>query len=73
MIERIVHLGFEVRVELLLADGSPCGRRSPREEAEQLELARKVRSSARVRARHARFQAPVVIKSGDPIEVESAA
>ena len=29
MIERIVHLGFEARVELVLGDGDSSGRRSP--------------------------------------------
>ena len=40
MIQRIVHLGFEVRVELLLADGSLISAQITRETAEQLELAR---------------------------------
>ena len=38
MVERVVHLGFEVRVELALHDGAPSGRRSRASEAEQLEL-----------------------------------
>ena len=38
--QRIVHLGFEVRVELLLADGSLVSAQITREAAEQLELAR---------------------------------
>jgi sulfate transport system ATP-binding protein len=38
-IERIVHLGFEVRVELELEDGRECWAQLTREEAEQLELA----------------------------------
>jgi len=40
MVQRIVHLGFEVRVELLLADGSLVSAQITREAAEQLELAR---------------------------------
>jgi sulfate transport system ATP-binding protein len=38
MIERIVHLGFEVRVELSLADGSPLVAQLTRSQVEQLEL-----------------------------------
>jgi sulfate transport system ATP-binding protein len=38
MIERIVHLGFEVRVELTLADGSPLIAQLTRAQIEQLEL-----------------------------------
>jgi sulfate/thiosulfate transport system ATP-binding protein len=37
-VERIVRLGFEVRVELSLADGQPVTAQLPRSEAEQLEL-----------------------------------
>jgi sulfate transport system ATP-binding protein len=37
-VERIVRLGFEVRVELSLADGQPVSAQLPRNEAEQLEL-----------------------------------
>jgi sulfate transport system ATP-binding protein len=40
MIQRIVHLGFEVRVELLLADGALLSAQITREAAEQLELSR---------------------------------
>ena len=40
MIQRIVHLGFEVRVELLLAHGSLISAQITREAAEELELAR---------------------------------
>jgi sulfate transport system ATP-binding protein len=39
MIERIVHLGFEVRVELALADGSDLWAQITRTQAEELELA----------------------------------
>ena len=38
VVERIVRLGFEVRVELALADGAPVSAQLPRNEAEQLEL-----------------------------------
>jgi sulfate transport system ATP-binding protein len=40
MIQRVVHLGFEVRVELLLADGALVSAQITREAAEQLELSR---------------------------------
>jgi sulfate transport system ATP-binding protein len=40
MIERVVHLGFEVRVELVGADGDPLSVQLTREEAEQLEVDR---------------------------------
>jgi sulfate transport system ATP-binding protein len=39
MIDRIVHLGFEVRVELTLGDGRHIWVQITRDEAEQLELA----------------------------------
>jgi sulfate transport system ATP-binding protein len=38
MVERIVSLGFEIRVELALADGTDIWAQLTREEAEQLEL-----------------------------------
>ena len=38
MIERIVHLGFEVRVELVMHDGRAVSAQVTRDEAEQLEL-----------------------------------
>jgi sulfate/thiosulfate transport system ATP-binding protein len=38
VVERIVRLGFEVRVELTLADGQRVSAQLPRTEAEQLEL-----------------------------------
>lgn len=38
VVDRIVRLGFEVRVELTLADGQPVSAQLPRAEAEQLEL-----------------------------------
>lgn len=38
MIERIVHLGFEVRVELVRDDGEPMSVQITRDETERLEL-----------------------------------
>jgi sulfate transport system ATP-binding protein len=38
MIERIVHLGFEVRVELVLHDGRHVSAQVTRGEVEELEL-----------------------------------
>jgi sulfate transport system ATP-binding protein len=40
MIERIVHLGFEVRVDLMREDGEPLSVQLTRDEAESLELDR---------------------------------
>jgi sulfate transport system ATP-binding protein len=39
MVARVVHLGFEVRVELTLSDSSPLTAQITREEADELELA----------------------------------
>jgi sulfate transport system ATP-binding protein len=39
MVERVVHLGFEVRVELVRADGTPLWAQLTREQEEALELA----------------------------------
>ena len=39
MIDRIVHLGFEVRIEMTLADGSPLTAQLTRAQVEELELA----------------------------------
>jgi sulfate transport system ATP-binding protein len=39
MVARVVHLGFEVRVELTLSDGSPLSAQISRTEADELELA----------------------------------
>ena len=39
MVSRVVHLGFEVRAELVLAGGEPVTVQVTRAEAEQLELA----------------------------------
>jgi sulfate/thiosulfate transport system ATP-binding protein len=40
MVERLVHLGFEVRADLLLGDGQRLQAQLSREDAEELELAR---------------------------------
>ncbi len=40
MIERLVHLGFEVRVELMLEKGEQLSVQVTRDEAETLELER---------------------------------
>ena len=39
MVDRVVHLGFEVRAELELADGAPLAVQLTRDEAVALELA----------------------------------
>jgi sulfate transport system ATP-binding protein len=39
MIERVVHLGFEIRVELVAGDGEPLSAQLTRDACEQLELA----------------------------------
>jgi sulfate transport system ATP-binding protein len=38
MIERVVHLGFEVRLQLVLEDGRSVSAQLTRDDAEQLEL-----------------------------------
>lgn len=38
LVERIVHLGFEVRVDLALGDGTPLQAQLTRDEADALEL-----------------------------------
>jgi sulfate transport system ATP-binding protein len=38
MVERVVHLGFEVRIELMLEDGRRVSAQVTRDEAEELEL-----------------------------------
>jgi sulfate/thiosulfate transport system ATP-binding protein len=40
MVERLVHLGFEVRADLLLGDGQRLQAQLSREDAEELELAK---------------------------------
>jgi sulfate transport system ATP-binding protein len=52
MIERVIYLGFEVRVELLRHDGSRVWAQVPRDEAERLELS--VGQIVSTRARDAR-------------------
>jgi sulfate/thiosulfate transport system ATP-binding protein len=39
MVDRIVHLGFEVRIEMLLGDGAPLVAQLTRSQVEELELA----------------------------------
>ena len=53
MVERVVHLGFEVRVELVLEDGRECWAQVTREEAEAAR-ARARRHGLRAPAPHAR-------------------
>jgi sulfate/thiosulfate transport system ATP-binding protein len=52
LVERVVHLGFEVRVELRLANGEELWAQVTREEAQRLELVEGAR--VRVRPRHAK-------------------
>jgi sulfate transport system ATP-binding protein len=40
MVSRVVHLGFEVRIELTLPDGEAARAQLTRAQTEQLELAR---------------------------------
>jgi sulfate transport system ATP-binding protein len=57
LVERVVYLGFEVRVELLRQDGTHIWAQVPRDEAERLELA--ASQIVYARARHARtFNGP---------------
>ena len=55
-IERVIHLGFEVRVELLLEDGRDMWAQVTRDEAERLELA--PGGSVHVRPRRAKVFEP---------------
>ena len=58
LVERVVYLGFEVRVELLRRDGSRVWAEVPRDQAEELEL--REGQIVNTRARDARtFPAPV--------------
>jgi sulfate transport system ATP-binding protein len=52
LVERVVHLGFEVRVELRLANGEELWAQVTREEAQRLALAEGAR--VRVRPKHAK-------------------
>ena len=52
IVERVVHLGFEVRVELRLANGEELWAQVTREEAQRLELAEGAR--VRVRPKHSK-------------------
>jgi sulfate/thiosulfate transport system ATP-binding protein len=67
MIERIVHLGFEVRVALLLADGDRLWAQLSRTQAQELEL----RQGQIVYARPSR--ARVFDEEGEPSTAELAA
>ena len=57
-IERVVHLGFEVRVELVLEDGRDVWAQVTRDEAKRLELARG--GSVHVRPRRTKVFAPAL-------------
>jgi sulfate transport system ATP-binding protein len=57
-IERVVHLGFEVRVELVLEDGRDVWAQVTRDEAERLELA--PGASVHVRPRRTKVFAPAL-------------
>jgi sulfate transport system ATP-binding protein len=52
LVERVVHLGFEVRVELRLANGEELWAQTTRDEAQRLELVEG--AHVRVRPRHAK-------------------
>ena len=67
MVERIVRLGFEVRVELLLADGQELWAQMTRDEADLLELAEGAIVYARPR------RAKVFQENGEPRTEELAA
>jgi sulfate/thiosulfate transport system ATP-binding protein len=67
MVERIVRLGFEVRVELLLADGQELWAQMTRDEADLLELAEGAIVYARPR------RAKVFQENGEPRAEELAA
>jgi len=57
-IERVVHLGFEVRVELVLEDGRDVWAQVTRDEAERLELA--PGGAVHVRPRRTKVFAPAL-------------
>lgn len=38
MVSRVIHLGFEVRIELMLTDGSPVSAQLTRNAVDELEL-----------------------------------
>jgi sulfate transport system ATP-binding protein len=63
MIERVIYLGFEVRVELLRRDGSRVWAQVPRDQAEELEL--REGQIVNTRAREARTFPTVVPESAD--------
>ena len=62
MVERVVHLGFEVRVELVRDDGEHLLVQLTQEEAEQLELERG--QIVYVRPRHRRSSPGLMRKPG---------
>ena len=66
MIERVVYLGFEVRVELQRRDGSRVWAQVPRDEAERLELS--VGQIVNTRARDARTF-PVRVEAAEAVSV----
>jgi sulfate transport system ATP-binding protein len=72
MIERLVHLGFEVRAELLLADGQRVLAQLSRDEAEQLDLecgqivyVRAGRASGPGGLRHEAARSPVAVGAAE--------
>ena len=52
IIERVVYLGFEVRVELMRQDGTNVWAQVPRDEAERLELSQGQIVHTRARSKH---------------------
>ena len=66
-VERVVHLGFEVRVELVLEDGRECWAQVTREEAEELELAPGSRIFVRPR-RSPRFSQEARARKGSSLD-----
>jgi sulfate transport system ATP-binding protein len=72
LVERVVYLGFEVRVELLRRDGSHVWAQLPRHEAERLELAEG--QIVNTRARDARTFTPATApKDREAAEVAAQA
>ena len=67
LIERIVHLGFEVRVELVLADGDHLWAQLTRSQAEELEISQGQIMYARP------SRARVFDEEGEPSTAELAA
>ena len=71
MVERLVHLGFEVRVELVRGDGEQLSVQISRDEAEQLELERGqivyIRPAARADVRRGLASAPPGVRVADEL------